>query len=320
MGATREVRRLIGHLWDVAPADFHGYSWLAMSILDRPAGGQPPSYFARSVRTARRYDLNLAPPATTTLSVVCGGYEECAPDYRIRRDDFPHYVLEWVVRGRGRVRLGGEWRSLQGGALIGYGPGVPHEIETDPETPLAKHFVSFTGKDASRLLTATRAYPPAVAAAPPGPDIAWLFESMLRDGSRGDATAESLCKHLLRYLLARLAAATPAPQPIGARATFDRCDGYLTQNAASLRSLEELAAGCGVSPAYLCRLYHRFAGQSPYQRLLRLRMNLVAERLLSDGGTLRAIGADMGYDDPYLLSRQFKTVFGVAPNVFRRIR
>ena len=73
-------------------ADFHR----SMTILDLDAqkqmlvqmdrnAGEPPSFVSRQVRQARRFYLNLNPPAGHKLTVVCGGWEHCSPDFHVER-------------------------------------------------------------------------------------------------------------------------------------------------------------------------------------------------------------------------------------------
>ena len=111
-----------------------------------PRSKTPPTFFSPQVLEARRFYLDLAPPASKPLAVVCGGCECCAPDYAIHRSTFPYYSIELVVRGRGALRLGGQESSLCPGAVFSYGPGVAQDITTETADPLVKYFVDFTGR------------------------------------------------------------------------------------------------------------------------------------------------------------------------------
>ena len=114
--------------------------------------GKPPEFFSLQVREARRFYLDLAPPPDSPLAVVCGGRESCAPDYAIRRPTFSYYSIEFVSRGKGSLTLDGSTFSLFPGAVFSYGPGVAQDIVTDPDEPLEKYFVDFTGSEAPELL------------------------------------------------------------------------------------------------------------------------------------------------------------------------
>jgi AraC-like DNA-binding protein len=72
--------------------------------------------------------------------------------------------------------------------------------------------------------------------------------------------------------------------------------------------------------AYLCRLFQRYDHQSPYQFLLRLKMNLAAEWLQPPDALVKQVAEHAGFSDQFHFSRAFKSVFGVAPDIFRRLR
>ena len=83
---------------------------------------EPPAFVSAQVTDARRFYLNLKPRTATDLTVVCGGWEECAPDYTIDRKTFPFPSIEFVAAGRGEIILAGKRHELSPGALFAYGP------------------------------------------------------------------------------------------------------------------------------------------------------------------------------------------------------
>jgi len=105
----------------------------------------PPKFISRQVAEARRFYLNLRPAATEGITVICGGWERSAADYRIQRASFPFLSVEYVAGGLGEVTLGEQTHVLGPGAFYAYGPDVPHTISTDPEKRLSKYFVNYMG-------------------------------------------------------------------------------------------------------------------------------------------------------------------------------
>ena len=75
--------------------------------MDRTAL-EPPSFVSRQVTEARRFYLDLNPPAGHGLTVVCGGWESCSPDFRVERADFPFLCVEFVAAGSGSLLLAGK--------------------------------------------------------------------------------------------------------------------------------------------------------------------------------------------------------------------
>jgi AraC-like DNA-binding protein len=131
-----------------------------------------------------------------------------------------------------------------------------------------------------------------------------------------------LCAKLLECLTMRIAGAQ-APlegSETIAYMTYLHCHRFIENNSLRLRSLEQIASECHVNNAYLCRLFRRYDSQSPYQYLLRLKMNQAAERLQQPGALVKQVAADSGFADPFHFSRVFASVFGLSPTAFGKLR
>ncbi len=302
-----------------------------MTIFDSPTEHLPPpgekpeatpEFFSRQVREAQRFYLDLAPPAPRPLAVVSGGCERCAPDYAIHRASFPYYSIEFVARGKGKLTLRGVDFALFPGIVFSYGPEISQHIATHAGDPLTKYFIDFAGTRGEELL---RQFGPALGTvgrvAAPG-EIQQIFDDLIRNGQKATRFSAHLCATLLEYLVAKIAEgqmpASAAQTP--AFATYERCRRHIQTHAARLHSLTDAARQCHVDPAYLCRLFRRYAQQSPHQFLMRLKMNLAADRLQDPGVLVKKVAAELGFHDPFHFSRAFKQVFGVSPEAFRRLR
>lgn len=281
-----------------------------------------PEFFSRDVAKARRFYLDLKPAAHRPLAVVCGGLEHCTPDYEIRRATFPFYSLEYVARGNGEVALQDKRFVLSPGAVFSYGPGVRHHISGDIAEPLVKYFVDFSGRNAAALLNSCKLPPGRVARVFPPNSLAPLFDELIQSGLRLTRGNAALCAKLLECLALKIAGAT-APMngtETMAFSTYQQCRRHIEQNHLKLRTLEQIAKECHTDKAYLCRLFRRYDERSPYQYLLRLKMNHAAERLQQSGVLVKQVAEETGFSDPFHFSRVFRKTLGVAPAEFRAFR
>ncbi len=287
--------------------------------LNQPAA---PEFFSPQVSAARRFYLDLKPSGKIPLAVVCGGVEYCTADYAIRRTTFPYHSIEFVVRGRGALVLAGKPCALQPGRVFSYGPGIPHEITTENGETFVKYFVDFSGTGARALLRTCGFIPGRVAQVFPPHGLQVYFDELIRCGLKNSSHSPALCAKLLEALALKIAEsrAPLAGAETLAFATFQNCRGYITQHYRRLKTLAQIAAECRVNSAYLCRLFQRYDHQSPYQFLLRLKMNFAAELLQQPGALVKQVAEQAGFGDPFHFSRAFKSVFGLAPDAFRRIR
>ena len=285
-----------------------------------PAG--PPEFFSADVAAARRFYLDLDPPRNRQLVVVCGGLEHCTPDYAIHRATFPFYSLEYVTRGGGMAKLRSRSFPLGPGRLFSYGPGVSQHITGDPADPLVKYFVDFCGTRATELLLSCGLAPGAVSEVFPANVLQPLFDELIQAGLQVRRESAELCGKLLECLALRIAGArAPIEGPeTPAFTTYQQCRRHIEQHCLRLRTLEQISSECHVNNTYLCRLFRRYDAQSPYKYLLRLKMNQAAIRLQQPGSMVKLVAEEVGLGDPFHFSRVFKSVLGLSPDAFRRMR
>ena len=248
-------------------------------------------------------------------------WERCSPDYEIRRSGFPHLTLEFVAGGRGTLQLRGRTHLLTRGTVFAYGPGMPHVFTTDATDRLSKYFVNFAGRGAEEAMRAAGIAPGSCHAVAAVDEIQAAFEQLLFAGRRTTRTAARITALQGRILLLLM---SDVRLPNVARSnhalqTFLRCRRVIEEGFAAFRTAEAAAAACHVAPAYLSRLFRRFAGVPVYQFLMRLKMNHAAT-LLDHRQLLVREAADVLAMDPFQFSRAFKRVHGMSPQAFFRSR
>jgi AraC-like DNA-binding protein len=283
-----------------------------------PAAAAEPPFFSRQITEARRFFLQLQGPWAEPLAVVCGGNEHCAPDYRVSRTNFPFFAVEFVHRGAGSLRIGTQTHPLMSGAVFAYGPGVPHDIRSHPEHPLEKYFVTVSGTAPRKYFAAPGLQPGQIVQSSDPAHILELFESLIDAGHRETPFRPRICRAIIEHMLLRIAETAVPLGTIGTEAfeTFQRCRELVERHYRRLQSLSEIAAECRVDAAYICRLFKRFAHQSPWQYVLRLKMRDAAQRLQSRPMLVSDVAYEFGFADPFQFSRTFRRVFGLSPRQF----
>jgi AraC-like DNA-binding protein len=290
-----------------------------LAQVPRRANGGAPKFFSEEVARARRFYLSLNPPKDCPLAVVCGGLEHTTPEYAIRRDSFPFYAIEYVVWGHGQVKLNGRGGPLQAGRLFSYGPGVRQEITGDPGEPLAKYFVTFAGSDALQQLRSCRLAPGSISHVFPPNALQVLFDELIQTGLRAHRSSAELCAKVLECLVLKINLATAPSEGMNTMAfrTYEQCRHHIEEHFRRLRTLEQISDECHVTSAHICRLFRLYEQQSPYSYLLRLKMNYAAELIQQGSILVKQAAEQVGFEDQYLFSRRFKSVFGVSPKAFR---
>ncbi len=290
-----------------------------MENLARPDAA---NLLSKQVTGGRYFFLNLAPRRRAPLTLVMGGREHCNPDYAVVRGQFPFYVLEYVVAGRGTVKLDNKLHTLGPGMVYAYAPTTRCEIRTDPHDPMVKYFLSVAGADVPKRLQRCGVAPGRARQLAAHAEVTSVLEDLVREGQRSGALARRIGAVLFELLLLKIEdTSSLAPhESEPAREAFLRCKALIDAQAERLMTLEEIAQVAGVEASSVCRWFRRYQGTSPYQYLLRRKMNIAAEHLVENGGLVKEVAQRVGFADPYHFSRAFKSVHGVAPRALLRYR
>jgi AraC-like DNA-binding protein len=150
-------------------------------------------------------------------------------------------------------------------------------------------------------------------------EIRDVMDDLVRDGQRAGPLTRTICAQLFELLLLKIEEAGSARLVAGdpAQENFQRCKALIDAEAGRLQTLREIAAAAGLEESSVCRLFRRYQDTSPYQYLLRRKMNLAAAFLVG-GGLVKEAAQHVGFADPYHFSRCFKAVHGVAPRELLR--
>ena len=95
------------------------------------------------------------------------------------------------------------------------------------------------------------------------------------------------------------------------------CLEFIHENLARRYSIAELAKHCRLNPAYLTLQFQKSFGMTPQAYIKQARIRAAAGMLLETGRTISQVSYDLGYNDVYFFSRQFRQVMGQSPRPWR---
>lgn len=270
---------------------------------------------SQQVTEARRYYLNLNPLRRAAFTVVCGGVERMRPEYVVSRRNFPYFAVELVAEGDGTLLLNGRRFRLAPGVVFAYGPGVTHTIRNRPGQRMRKYYLDFAGSEARALLNSAGLGQWKAVRVAALHEIVEVFEALGREARDDSAVARAVCESLARLLLLKVQqrAVSGGRDLPRSFATYERIRRHVEEHYRRLRTVEDIATECHVTPMHVARLFRRFGRTGAYQFLLRLKMNLAAELLVDEGLLVKETAARLGFADAFQFSRAFKRVHGVPP-------
>lgn len=276
-----------------------------------------PLELSPQIRKGRYANFSRSTDAINRLFMV--GYEECAPEYIIERKDFPFWTLEFIAGGHGFYHEAKNPRRLRHGCVFTYGPGVSQSFGNEPERPFRKYFMVCEGIDFPVVWQRAGLRPGEMLTLGAAASLVSIFDQMLEEGQQSDAQTIQVVSGLQEVLLALIARhqRMASGEKSGSRKAYDLAMDILLREYRNLHALSDLAERSGYTGEYLCRIFKKYHGDSPYQVLLHRKMS--AAWLLLRAGQLQigAVAQEMGYEDQLHFSRVFRKVMGCAPSSVR---
>ncbi len=267
-----------------------------------------------------KHSIKAADRAELPLVVYNYGYQKCAPGYAWGPGVRDHYLIHYVVSGRGTLELEGRTFVLGPGDAFLIRPDVPARYAAAASDPWEYYWVGFAGVSAGSV---------------PGPD--WLCRRERRVRlAEGDRFRRSLLEiykargsgypsavrmaAIFRPPWACLMEATP-PSGEKALALYARHGAeFIHQNYSRGPTIEEVARQVGVSRSYLYRAFRAEFACSPSDYLARCRIRRACQLLRHSTLSVGAVANSVGFEDHFYFSRTFRRITGVSPTAYRTQR
>jgi AraC family transcriptional regulator len=138
----------------------------------------------------------------------------------------------------------------------------------------------------------------------------------LREGAP-EIYAQSAAQFLTMHLLIRHAGREPPKAPTRDALRMQRVCDYMHAHLSEDVALEDLAKVACLSRFHLIRMFKHVHGETPYQRLTRLRIERACQRLAGSGELVSDIALDCGFTNPTHFAAAFRRLVGMSPREYR---
>lgn len=127
--------------------------------------------------------------------------------------------------------------------------------------------------------------------------------------------AHTLAAHILTRYRSRTGTCGKAPALSEGR--MRRLDQFVEANISAPISLADLARQVELSEYYFCRCFRLATGMSPYQYVLKKRMEHACACLRRHDMSIQDVAFASGFGDPVQFSKQFRRAHGMTPTAYR---
>ena len=251
-------------------------------------------------------------------SIMCGGHEKCASDFRIDRPRFPFYALVFIAKGKGYYTCDNHKYKLQYGSLIIMKPDMPYILEADRENPMEQFLVICHGEKSRKLIEKNKLSSKHVINIARPEITSMLFKEILETGFQKPEFAAKVCSNYLECIVLKEIRENTQPETTDSSyQSFLNCKQYLEENFIKINSCTELAQQCSFDIRYIARLFKKYQNTRPYDYLMKLKTDKALNLLLTSDLSIKRIAFMIGFSDPYHFSRIFKKRFKLSPSEYR---
>jgi AraC-like DNA-binding protein len=255
--------------------------------------------------------------------VVRAGHLRSAPDYRVERDHLPGHDLLLCLSGSGFVLTGNRRFRVESNELAWISGHHPHAHWANGADPWELLWLRIDGRaieETCNILSVPRL--PVFSGIPIG-SLRDEFVRILKLMNLRPLALDSMLNAAVAEILALLCENRQA-EPLDSFGIFPGDSADVREALTKMALYPDrpwrvaaLARLCRLSEPHFYRKFKQATGSTPIDWLRRERINHARRRLLESGDPIKQIAEQVGYNDPFFFSRDFKRYTGVAPKNYR---
>ncbi len=245
------------------------------------------------------------------------GHSYCDGSYQIARRNFPFYIFEYIMEGRGSLRVEDQHFIPEKGDVYIIPPATDHEYHSSSEHPWTKVFFNAGGPILRQMLESYDLSGSILFRKMPQ-SVLDLFEDGVQSIAQSPADALKLGPVYLLRIIMEIS-----------EHYKKQCCNY-SDTAIAIRhflddhvykpgiSLQEIAEQIHYSPSQIIRIFQKDFHMTPYAYLLNRKIEIAQVILRNSSIPIKKVSFQLGFSDVYYFSNLFKKKTGVSPLHFRR--
>lgn len=267
------------------------------------------------------YKQSYKSPSTDNveMAIYNCGLQRCEPGYSWGPGIRDHYLIHFIVSGKGSFFVDGKQYDLSDGQVFLIKPSQLVQYTADVDEPWEYYWVGFNGTNASRIV-------PRLPFSDDMPYYKLKNPHRIRETlyniflSRGHEPYHDslMIGHLYIFLgeLMREAKTLSHKKASASGGYVTKAIKFIQFNYSHDISIDDIAHSVGISRSHLYRVFVSNAGCSPIDYLTEYRVNEACYLLKNSNLSIAEVAASVGFFDQFYFSRVFRKAKGVPPSRF----
>lgn len=251
-----------------------------------------------------------------------GYYPEARHHFRKRENGADQAILIYNVSGKGIIEIGNKELELLPNHFVMIPKNIPHSYSADKQDPWSIYWIHFAGSKAqffsSAALTSVHIEKSKTSRTN---ERFELFNEILRNMERGFSieTLEYI-NLILPHILSsfthlgqfRMIKKVIEKDPVQASINF------MLENLNRKLKLDDMSGAVNISSSHYSRIFTGRTGHSPIDYFIQLKIQQACRILDNSTKSIAEVSNEMGFEDQFYFSRQFKKVMNMSPREYRK--
>ena len=269
----------------------------------------------------KAYKLEFAGELTGSLYMNCCGLSRTEPMHSFGPALKPHYLIHYILSGKGKFTIGGEEYLLEAGYGFLIMPDELAFYQSDEEEPWTYVWVGFSGTQAAEYVgNIGLSVRQPIFKSEASEELYRIVKDMMEHNTYG-------LSHDLRRngQLGIFLSVIAEGSRVEKRGEDDRANVYVRKAVSFIQNnycnpikVTDVADYVCINRSYLYTLFQNSMGMSPQQFLTTFRITKAAELLQLTSLPIESIALSCGYHDPLVFTKAFRQMKQMSPTSFRK--
>lgn len=269
----------------------------------------------------KAYKLEFAGEQTGSLYVNCCGLSRTEPMHSFGPALKPHYLIHYILSGRGKFAIGGEEYPLEAGCGFLITPDELAFYQADEEDPWTYVWVGFSGTQAAEYVNSIGlSVRQPVFRSEASEELYRIVKDMMDHNTFGLSHDLRRNGQLGVFLSVIAEGSRVEKEGEGEKANIyvRKAISFIQSNYCNPIKVTDVADYVCINRSYLYTLFQNSMGMSPQRFLATFRITKAAELLQLTSLPIESIALSCGYQDPLVFTKAFRQMKQMSPSAFRK--
>ena len=269
----------------------------------------------------KAYKLEFAGERTGSLYVNCCGLSRTEPLHSFGPALKPHYLIHYILSGKGKFSIGGEVYPLEAGYGFLITPDELAFYQADEEEPWTYVWVGFSGTQAAEYIeNIGLSVRQPVFKSDASEELYQIVKDMMEHNTFGLSNDLRRNGQLGVFLsvIAEGSRVEKANEADRANIYVRKAVSFIQSNYCNPIKVTDVAEYVCINRSYLYTLFQNSLGMSPQQFLTTFRITKATELLQLTALPIESIALSCGYRDPLVFTKACRQMKKMSPSNYRK--